>query len=214
MSSTKQIENNNSSTMTNTNNINNNDSKMPIKRLPYDIKIFSFLCILGLLIKVIFGNASKDYATATIYGYSFSLFALMCLVVSSFAITQKQQFNQTTLSFLKNVIGGCVPLILVASIICLIVYQNIAFYNQINDGKVPDEYYQYSGISSFLIIIPVCLVIQYLIDVYKGSTHNKNSEMMTILSSEIYNIIMILCVINLFFVGILQIILKYFSTDG
>ena len=30
----------------------------PINRLPYDVKIFSFLCVMGILVKIIFGNAS------------------------------------------------------------------------------------------------------------------------------------------------------------
>ena len=39
----------------------------PINRLPYDVKIFSFLAVMGILIRMIFAEKSKDYATATVY---------------------------------------------------------------------------------------------------------------------------------------------------
>ena len=64
---------------------NNKTMPLPIKRLPYDVKIFSFLCILGILVRMIFAKVPNDYATATVYGYSFSILALFGLLVSSFA---------------------------------------------------------------------------------------------------------------------------------
>ena len=55
------------------------------KRIPYDIQIFSLLCIIGILVQVFFGQAPKffgqssnDYATATVYGYGFSFTTLIC----------------------------------------------------------------------------------------------------------------------------------------
>ena len=35
---------------------NKKELPVPIKRLPYDIKIFSFLCIMGIVVKIIFGQ--------------------------------------------------------------------------------------------------------------------------------------------------------------
>ena len=40
---------------------------VPVKRIPYDIQIFSFLCILGIIFRMIFARSTKDYATATIW---------------------------------------------------------------------------------------------------------------------------------------------------
>ena len=53
-------------------NIDNKQTELPphIKRLPYDVKIFSFLCVMGILIRMIFAEPTKDYATATVYGLS------------------------------------------------------------------------------------------------------------------------------------------------
>jgi AAA+ ATPase superfamily predicted ATPase len=197
--------------------IDNKQMPLPIKRIPYDVKIFSFLCIMGILIRVIFAQASKDYATATVYGYGFSILALFGLLISSFAISYKEQLSQGVWGFFKLIFKNALPLILNISIIALILFQNISFYSQINSGKVADEYYQFSGVSSFLILIQSILVINYLMDILSGAQSKNNSQkggIMAALASELNSIILILSVINIGIIGVLHVILKYFSTDG
>jgi len=189
---------------------------VPVKRIPYDIQIFSFLCILGIIFRIIFARTSKDYATATIWGYGFSLLALCGLIISSFAISNKNQYSQGILGFLKTITANSLPIIFTLVIIALIVIQNISFYNQINTGKVADEYYSFSGVSAFLILVQVSLVINFLLDKLKQYTSDKGSkaDIMAIFASELNSIILILSVTNFAFIGMLQVILKYFSTDG
>lgn len=197
--------------------IDNKQIPLPIKRIPYDVKIFSFLCIMGILIRVIFAQASKDYATATVYGYGFSILALFGLLISSFAISYKEQLSQGVWGFFKLIFKNALPLILNISIIALILFQNISFYSQINSGKVADEYYQFSGVSSFLILVQSILVINYLMDVLSGEQSKNNAQkggIMAALASELNSIILMLSVINIGIIGVLHVILKYFSTDG
>ena len=197
--------------------IDNKQIPLPIKRIPYDVKIFSFLCIMGILMRVIFAQASKDYATATVYGYGFSILALFGLLISSFAISYKEQLSQGVWGFFKLIFKNAFPLILNISIIALILFQNISFYSQINSGKVADEYYQFSGVSSFLILVQSILVINYLMDVLSGEQSKNNAQkggIMAALASELNSIILILSVINIGIIGVLHVILKYFSTDG
>lgn len=189
----------------------------PIKRLPYDVKIFSFLCIMGILVKIIFGNASSDYATATVWGYGFSILALFGLLVGSFGISYKDGTASTgTIGFLKVIFKNALPILLNISIIALIIVQNVSFYKQINSGKVADEYYQFSGVSSFLILVQSVLVIKYLMDILAGeqSKSADKSSILASLASELNSVILILSVMNIGIIGLLQVILKYFSTDG
>ena len=188
---------------------------LPIKRIPYDVKIFSFLCILGILVRIIFARTANEYATATVYGYGFSILALLGLLVGSFAISYKDQFSQGIMGFFKVIFKNAIPVLLIISIIAMILFQNVSFYDQINKGKVADEYYQFSGVSSFLILIQACLVISYLMDTLGGEQNTGNKGgIMTALASEMNSIILILSIANIGIIGILQIILKYFSTDG
>ena len=195
----------------------NKPTELPIKRIPYDIKIFSFFCILGLIIRMIFAKTTSDYAKATVYGYGFSIFALLGLLVSSFALSYKDQFAQGILGFFKVVFKHAIPVILIISIIALVIFQNVSFYEQINSGKVAEEYYQFSGVSSFLILVQTVLVINYLMDILSGVKKKGNGEkagIMTAMASELNSIILILSIANISIIGILQVILKYFSTDG
>ena len=196
---------------------NSSDTKefVPIKRLPYDVKLFSFFCILGIIFKIIFARGTDDYATATVWGYGFSVLALLGLIVSSFAISSKNQFSEGIIGFFKITVASSLPIILSIVIITLTIMQNISFYDQINSGKVADEFYSFSTLSSFLILVQVALVINFVIDKLNGSTSGKNkSEIMNTIASEINSIILILSIANIGFIGILQVILKYFSTDG
>lgn len=189
---------------------------VPVKRIPYDIQIFSFLCILGIIFRMIFARSTKDYATATIWGYSFSLLSLMGLIISSFALSNKNQYSEGVMGFFKNIIANSLPIIFTLVIIALIILQNISFYNQINSGKVADEYFSFSGVSAFLILVQVSLVINFLLDKLKQYSSNKGAkaDIMGALASELNSIILILSITNIAFVGMLQVILKYFSTDG
>ena len=72
---------------------NTSESSIPtINRIPYDIKIFSFLCVMGVLVRMIFAN-QNDYATATIWGYGFSILALFGLIISFFCYVIKNTNN-------------------------------------------------------------------------------------------------------------------------
>ena len=189
----------------------------PIKRLPYDVKIFSFLCIMGILVKIIFGNASSDYATATVWGYGFSILALLGLLIGSFGLSYKSGSPSIgTFGFIKIIFKNALPIMLSISIIALVIAQNVSFYKQINSGKVADEYYQFSGVSSFLILVQSVLVIKYLMDVLAGeqSKQSDKSSIMASLASELNSVILVLSVMNIGIIGVLQVVLKYFSTDG
>ena len=197
--------------------VNKKELPVPIKRLPYDIKIFSFLCIMGIVVKIIFGQTSSDYAKATVWGYGFSILALFGLLVSSFGIFNKDHASSGIMGFLKKIFKSALPIILSIVIIALIIVQNVSFYKQINSGRVADEYYQFSGVSSFLILVQTVLVINYLMDILSGQRNKDDVEksgVMAALASEMNSIILILSVMNVGIIGVLQVVLKYFSTDG
>jgi hypothetical protein len=183
-----------------------------LKALPYDVKIFSFLCLLGVIIKVLFGGLSKEYATTTVYGYSFSLFALICLMVSNFALNYKKTPKANgVFAFAKSIFEQSFPSLLIGILLALTVYQNVAFYSQINSEKVPDEFFQFSGVSSFLIMVQIALVINYVVNKAKGITAQESTSF---LFKQINSIVSVLFITTIFIIGILEVILKFFTTDG
>ena len=129
----------------------------------------------------------------------------------------KNNNNTGIMGFLKKLFKNALPILLSIIIIALIIIQNVSFYKQINSGRVADEYYQFSGVSSFLILVQSIFVINYLMDILSGARNKgdvEKSGIMVALASEMNSIILIISVMNIGIIGILQVILKYFSTDG
>lgn len=187
-------------------------SRTLLKPLPYDVKIFSFMCLLGVIIKIIFGGMSKEYATTTVYGFSFSLFALLCLMVSNFALNYKKtNRSDGAFSFAKSVFSQSLPSLLIGILLALTVYQNIAFYGRINSEKVPKEFFQFSGVSSFLIMVQIALVINYVVNKAKGVTKQDSSSF---LFNQINSIVSVMFITTLFLIGVIEVILRFFITDG
>ena len=187
---------------------------IPIKKIPYDIKIFSTLAIVGILVKIFFGNVSGELATASITGYSFSLFALFGLMVSGFALAYREQIVGSLKDFLIELYKNSFPTILISVILGILIYENITFYNIINEGKVADEYYQFSSVSSILILIQIIITLYYFLDKIESLHDKQHSGVFNALASQLIYILAILAILNLFIVGLLYVILKYFSTDG
>ena len=186
----------------------------PLKKIPYDIKIFSTLAIVGILVKIFFGNASGELATASITGYSFSLFALFGLMISGFALAYREQLVGSIKDFLIELYKNSFPTILISIILGILIYENITFYNIINEGKVADEFYQFSGVSSFLVLIQIGITLYYFLDKIEGLQDKQNNGIFNAIANQLIYILAILAILNLFIVGLLYVILKYFSTDG
>ena len=139
----------------------------------------------------------------------------MGILASSFALNYKGEMKESSYSFFKKMVSHAIPSLTLAIIIIAILVQNIVYFDKINEGKVAGEYFQFSGVSSFLILVQLGLVLKYMMDIMKGtSSNNDTSKLFSILANELFYIILIVTMLNLFMTGILQIILQFFSTDG
>lgn len=180
----------------------------------YSMTIFSMLAILGIIVNTIFLYLGGNIATSTIWTYGFSILSLCGLTLISFGK------SSTTGGFFRKMLSTALPGFLIIGILSAILYQNIVFYSQINDHKVPDEYYTYSGIVSFLIILQVIIVIKYLMGLIGGSDTNDNTvstitnNTLDVMSNRLYNVNFIFTIMNMALIAIIQVILKLFSTGG
>jgi hypothetical protein len=92
------------------------------------------------------------------------------------------------------------PIIATLSILIWIITLNSVYYNKINANKISNEYYQYSNITLVLIIAQLSVLFMSLQAGPSQSKMKYTTYFFTIL--------------NLIFVGIMNIILKFFTTDG
>tara|TARA_B110000261_G_scaffold124378_1_gene138818 strand:- start:158 stop:730 length:573 start_codon:yes stop_codon:yes gene_type:complete len=143
---------------------------------------------------------------------TFALVVISLLISVFVPISLK---HETTNSF-KKVIMNNIPAI---STILLAIWSlviNANYYDRINDGKVASEFYEYSGLSLFVIICQVFFSfasIKALIDMLSQS----NNALINASIQKKRNIdaITYLCTVgNIILLTIMTVILEFFSTDG
>lgn len=175
------------------------------QEIVYDSNIMIGFIIVGILIKLFFnisGSSNIGDATATIWGYGIVSLALFALMFITFSLATKinDQNKGSIFNFIKLLISNSLPIIATMSILIWIITLNSVYYNKINDNKISNEYYQYSNITLFLIIAQLSVLFMSL---QSGPSQNKMKYTTYFFT-----------VLNLIFVGIMNIILKFFTTDG
>ena len=170
--------------------------------------------IVGIIIKFFFSgkttsDGSSGPANSSIWGYgliSLSIFMTMFLL---FALSSKTSNNLSLglFPFIKNLLTDSLPSLLTLLILTWIIYLNILFYKRINQGKVSNEYSRFSLISTFILVIQVIVLLQFL---REKTSINAKPESYNKLSYAVYG----LTFISVIFVGLMNIILAFFSTDG
>jgi hypothetical protein len=175
------------------------------QEIVYDSNIMMGFIIVGILIKVFFnisGSANIGDATVTIWGYGIVAMALFALMFITFSLATKinDQNKGSIFNFIKLLVINSLPIVATLSILIWIITLNSIYYNKINDNKISSEYYQYSNITLFLIIAQLSVLFMSL---QAGPSQTKMKYTTYFFT-----------VLNLIFVGIMNIILKFFTTDG
>ncbi len=174
----------------------------------------------GILIKILF--YSQGPANATIWGYTLSAIAvfLLMIICISFSNTNMQREENVLTTLIKFGLPSGLFLIL----LIWTIGQAISFFNKINSGILPEEFNMYSFISSFLIIVQAINLYMFFNEEYsiqyrgsKNKSSQKQKEKET--EAEIENmdntsIMYILTIINGVILGMMQIVLTFFTTDG
>jgi hypothetical protein len=175
------------------------------QEIVYDSNIMMGFIIVGILIKIFFtisGSSVIGDATTTIWGYGIVALALFALMFITFSLATKMndQNKGSIFNFIKLLISNSLPIVATLSILIWIITLNSVYYNKINANKISNEYYQYSNITLFLIIAQLSVLFMSL---QGGPSQNKMKYTTYFFT-----------VLNLIFVGIMNIILKFFTTDG
>lgn len=167
----------------------------------------------GILIKIIF--YSQGPANATIWGYTLSAIAvfLLMIICISFANNGKTNGN-----IIDDLIKFGLPPGLFLILLIWTIGQTIRFFKKINSGILPEEFNMYSFISSFLIIVQAINLYMFFNEEYSiqftGNKNNTQQEQAEIENMDNTSIMYILTIINSVILGMMQIVLTFFTTDG
>ena len=178
------------------------------KSIFYIFNISLLLAFVGVFIKIAFSSLQigseqgPGFATAIGYTISFiSLFSLLIAVISYYLKTNGKCFSLYPSFF---------QIIALLIIFFVIIRQSISYSTMINNNKVDPEYYKFSGYSSVLIIFQIILVFNYL----RGNMGCMTSVSNPIADPSIGTLYLsvALFILNGLCVGIMEVILRLFST--
>jgi hypothetical protein len=190
----------------------------------YNIKNIIALCSVGIVVKLLFGNnyttdGSNGPASSALWGYGLASMAIFFLMfvqrsrtnsgsgstTSSGSITYLAGFTAKMSSFFHS-IQEILPTLLMFIVLSWLVILNYQFYSQINKGKVTTEYSQFSNISTIMVIFQMAILFKYI---YIDPTKQNKPE-----NSKYASASYLTALLNVIFIGMMNIIIVYFSTDG
>jgi len=200
---------------------------MPItvnSSLPFDLSTLLILAVAGMVLKVFFsGNTTPDGssgpASSAIWGYGLTAMSLVGILVVITSLSTREAMKMGIFDAIKTMVTSSLPLVTTLVVIGWLIIINMTYRKQINSGRVAPEYNQFSFFSTILLILQMAVMFKYLlekigINMFGNNQNSTMSRMADIMASELTSITVILTLLNLIFVGMMQIVVEFFSTDG
>jgi len=173
----------------------------------YDVNIMYGFALVGIFIKLFFGDSQSDdgnsgRATAAIWGYGTVLLSLLGILIISFSFASLSADGKQSniLEFLKKMVVISLPTTIMILLLSWEIALNTIYYKKINKGEIASEYYSYSKLTTFLIMAQLVVLFMSLLSDEKPNKFTYSSYFIGLL--------------NVIFIGINNIILTFFSTDG
>lgn len=181
------------------------------------------IAMIGVIIKLFLtqsttSDGSSGPASGSVWGYGLIMFSVLGLLVIQFSNYKSKggeglDKKAKMMADFKKIFNNSIFTIILVAIIGWLVALNIIYFKEINEGKVATEYSSYNKLSTILVFIQLWLLNKYTTLVSaENSEDNKSGKKKYI---SVYKALSaLLSVGNIITIIILNIILKYFSTDG
>ena len=180
------------------------------KTIYYLINICILLAFVGIIIKMVFTSLSmgedQGPAFATLVGYIFTSIALFGLLMAVVSYYFKVKSSPTCSSLYPSFF----QILALFIILFVIIRQSISFSKMINTYQVDPEYYKFSSYSGILIFFQLVLIYSYL----QGNLNCISTTVGTLSKPSIGTLYLsiVLFILNILTVGIMEVILRLFST--
>ena len=180
----------------------------------YLINNFMAFTIVGVIIKLFFKNnittdGSSGPASSSIWGYGLVSLAVFSVMFLSFSLASNMvNLNKDIFGFIKQLLSDSLPSMLTLLVLIWLIVLNVTYFKRINQGKISSDYNQFSKISTVFLLIQLILLFTYMKDQISLNPTVKAG------SSSIFYILCAITFINCLFIGMMNIILRFFSTDG
>ena len=166
----------------------------------------------GVIIKIIFEGQGP--ANSSIWGYGLSTIATFLLIVITIAFNIKDRGENPKIG---NNFDLMIPPLLLLIVLVWTIILNISNFKEINKFILPSEYGVYSFLSSFLIIVQIISLFIYFnkeYDLLFFNNSNRKKEREEVRIQDVKTIQYALFIFNIIILGMMQIVLEFFTTDG
>uniref|UniRef100_A0A6C0JXY6 Uncharacterized protein n=1 Tax=viral metagenome TaxID=1070528 RepID=A0A6C0JXY6_9ZZZZ len=180
----------------------------------YNTSLIIFMAITGVIIKMIqptSTNINVGPASASLWSYGMIMMATLGIMFSSFAIISKMDMlKSNSFSFVQSLFTQSIPSLLLIGLLTWLIVLNAEYLKHINQGEVATEYSMYSNVSFFLILIQLWIAYDYM----QNSMSTSEKIVTDSYNRRLLSVTYLLTITNSMVILIMNIILKYFSTDG
>lgn len=149
-------------------------------------------------------NANSGYIVAFTGNIITCVGIVFLILLSSLFATNYNSQNESIFTVFKKILMNIFPCVLTLGVIIYLIVLESIYTGRIKAGEVAEEYFSYSSISSLLILLQVGLLVKYILDMANGDNDYKTYGY----------IIYLFGLVNLIIIGVMQVILQFFSTDG
>ena len=178
--------------------------------LKYDVHIVLGFTIIGILLITILGNNGGG-----LWGYGVIGFALFGLLVFEMAYRTNMRKGRGFRAIIDVLMHGG-PIVLLIICIGWLLVLNIVYQSTIESGHLPGEYDNFQTLGMLILLVELYLLYKYLSDQGKIKFGGKDiaSQLNELMSKNIAWVMTLLSIIYMIVIGIMQVILQYFTTDG
>lgn len=185
---------------------------LKLSTLRYDINIVFSIIAVGFILLFI------DIKAALI-GYGIIGFCTLGILFLLFAIFSQGQLKENTMTLIRKIAINSTPTLLILISLSWLIAMNVIHYDKITSNTLSDDYITFLNIANVLLIVQyVCL--KYFISDQLSSTkyamegNSILSKTNQLLSSYSSMLLYLFSTLNFIVLGICQVILQYYSTDG
>ena len=176
--------------------------------IKYDVHIVFGFTIVGIILMLVLGKNNGG-----LWGYGTIVFSLFGLLV--FEMAYRSRNTKKGISAVFDVLKHGGPIILIIVCVAWLLALNIIYRSTIESDALPQEYKSFQTLGFIILLTQLYLLYKYLNNDMKSGTGNDMlSKIYSLMSKNLSWLMLLLSIVYLLIIGIMQVILQFFTTDG
>tara|TARA_B100000963_G_C22530478_1_gene627377 strand:- start:248 stop:853 length:606 start_codon:yes stop_codon:yes gene_type:complete len=146
------------------------------------------------------GNNERNGYRLSFTGYIVTGMGLLFLIILSTFLSTNSKNDD--IDNLKNIVSSVSPIFLTLLVVSYVVSLNINYKDRFISGNLSNDFFSYLSFFSIMFLIQIIILSKYIRSLSENSSNNEDT------------VIYALSLINILILVVMNITLKFFSTDG